>query len=200
MRGPGPRQRLAGASGSLVTYGHDIPIGTQFGITALLLISLSTAVNGGLLPLKSADGILWTRMSDKPVITRGAFDSQNLAFWDSHLGKHREYHRAFRVVRDIMSGTSDDFFTWTDPMWLDYPDVGATEQLYANAIQNDPGAPHILVSFPTRFLPKTQQTEPTLMVSRDAQTFRRYTDAVIPEDAPADRRGNRCNYMAWGLP
>ena len=25
----------------------------------------------------------WTPLADKPVITRGAFDSQNLAFWDA---------------------------------------------------------------------------------------------------------------------
>lgn len=157
-----------------------------------------TAVKGGLLPLKSVDGIHWQPMSDKPVITKGAFDSQNLAFWDSHIGKYREYHRAFRVVRDIMTGTSEDFLTWTDPVWLDYP--GATpEHLYTNTVQNYPGAPHILIGFPTRFLPRTQQTEPTLMVSRDGQSFHRYSDAVIPPTAPEQRDGNRSNYMAWGL-
>jgi len=39
-----------------------------------------TFVKGGLLPLGSPDGIHWTPLADKPVITRGAFDSQNLAF------------------------------------------------------------------------------------------------------------------------
>ena len=37
-----------------------------------------TRVEGGLLPLGSPDGIHWTPLADKPVITRGAFDSQNL--------------------------------------------------------------------------------------------------------------------------
>jgi len=158
-----------------------------------------TAVKGGLLPLKSADGVRWLPMTDKPVITRGAFDSQNLAFWDPHLGKYREYHRAFRVVRDVMTGTSDDFLHWTDPVWLDYPGVGAIEHLYTNTVRNYPEAPHILVGFPTRFLPQTEQTEPTLMVSRDGQSFRRYADAVIPPTAPEKRDGNRSNYMAWGV-
>src|SRR5205814_509945 len=59
---------------------------------------------GGLLALKSADGLRWTLMRDAPVITRGAFDSQNLAFWDTEAGKYREYHRGFRGgVRDIMA-------------------------------------------------------------------------------------------------
>ncbi|MCX6910621.1 MAG: hypothetical protein NTY01_21630, partial [Verrucomicrobia bacterium] len=36
----------------------------------------------GLLAFKSPDGLRWTPMSDGPVITKGAFDSQNLAFFD----------------------------------------------------------------------------------------------------------------------
>jgi hypothetical protein len=157
-----------------------------------------TRVKGGLLALSSADGIHWQKMAGAPVITRGAFDSQNLAFWDSHLGKYREYHRMFRGVRDIMTGTSDDFLHWTEPRFLDYP--GATpEHLYTNAVQPYPSAPHILIGFPTRFLPATQQTEPTFMVSRDGATFRRFEEAIIPPTAPANRDGNRSNYMAWGL-
>jgi hypothetical protein len=137
-------------------------------------------------------------MAGQPVITRGAFDSQNLAFWDSHAGRYREYHRMFRGVRDIMTGTSNDFLNWTEPRFLEYP--GATpEHLYTNTVQPYPGAPHILIGFPTRFLPTTQQTEPTFMVSRDGATFRRYAEAIIPITAPANRDGNRSNYMAWGL-
>ena len=50
---------------------------------------------GGLFAFKSADGIHWSLMSDTPVITNGAFDSQNLAFWDPTLGKYRAYWRTF---------------------------------------------------------------------------------------------------------
>ena len=157
-----------------------------------------TRVKGGLVALKSADGIRWQKMAERPVITKGAFDSQNLAFWDPHLGKYREFHRAFRKHRDIMTGTSDDFLSWTDPQFLDYPDA-PPEHLYTNAVMSYPGAAHVLIGFPTRFEPKSQQVEPIFMVSRDGQTFRRYADAVIPRDAPADRQGNRSNYMAWGL-
>jgi len=157
-----------------------------------------TRVSGGLLPLRSTDGIRWTPMASEAVIRRGNFDSQNLAFWDSHLGKYREYHRTSRGVRDIMTGTSDDFLHWTEPTFLDYrgaPD----EHLYTNTVRPYPGAPHILIGFPTRFLPATQQTEPIFMVSRDGLSFQRYAEAVIPRTAPADRDGNRSNYMAWGL-
>ena len=50
------------------------------------------ALGGGpLVALVSADGIHWKKMRDEPVITKGAFDSQNLAFWDSLRGEYRAY-------------------------------------------------------------------------------------------------------------
>ena len=98
-----------------------------------------------------------------------------------------------------MTGTSDDFVNWTDPILLEYP--GAPNQhLYTNAIQPYKRAPHILIGFPTRYLPdQGQRVEPIFMASRDGLTFNRWNDPVIPEDAPKDRAGNRSNYMAWGL-
>ncbi len=154
--------------------------------------------DGGLLAFGSKDAIHWNLLSQSPVITKGAFDSQNVAFWDGVAGKYREYHRAFRGVRDIMTGTSDDFLNWTDPVFLEY-EGAPKEHLYTNAIQPYFRAPHLLIGFPTRFLPATQQTEPTFMASRDRRHFRRYPEAVIPTTAPEDRDGNRCNYLAWGV-
>ena len=61
----------------------------------------------GLYALKSPDGLHWSLMSQQPVITEGAFDSQNLAFWDAHRGHYVDYHRDFRSgVRDIKTATS----------------------------------------------------------------------------------------------
>ena len=45
-------------------------------------------VKGGLAAYASADGIRWRQLGDQPVMTKGAFDSQNLAFWDT---VHNEY-------------------------------------------------------------------------------------------------------------
>ena len=69
----------------------------------------------GLYAFKSADGIHWTLMHPEPVNTKGAFDSQNLAFWDAQRGEYREYHRDFRDGRDIRTSTSQDFLHWTEP-------------------------------------------------------------------------------------
>ena len=83
-----------------------------------------------------------------------------------------------------MTGTSDDFLTLDRAARFSTIPMRRREHLYTNAVLPYPGAPHILIGFPTRFLPATQQTEPTFMVSRDGQTFRRYAEAVIPHDAP----------------
>ena len=154
----------------------------------------------GLYAFKSADGIRWQLIEDEPVITQGAFDSQNLAFWDPHRRTYVDFHRNFRDgKRDIMTATSSDFVRWTEPVQLTF--TGASrEQLYTNAIQSYPRAPHILIGFPTRFHPEhNEQVEPTFMTSRDGLTFRRWSEALIPVTAPQNRDGNRSNYMTWGL-
>ena len=63
----------------------------------------------GLYLLVSADGIQFRLRSPKPFTTTGAFDSQNLMFWDSVHGVYREYHRDFdQGVRGIMTAASKD--------------------------------------------------------------------------------------------
>ena len=155
----------------------------------------------GLYVFQSADAIHWKLMHNEPVITDGAFDSQNLAFWDPQIGRYREYHRTFvQGKRAIMTGTSADFVQWTKPVLVSYQDGVPAQHLYTNAVQPYPRAPQILIGFPTRFLPdQGQRVEPTLMASRDGVHFHRWLDAVVPESAPKDRRGNRSNYMTWGL-
>ena len=153
----------------------------------------------GLYVFESPDGIHWSLIKNEPVITEGAFDSQNLAFWDPHTKKYVAYYRTFvDGVRDIMMCTSEDFLNWTAPTLLKYPGV-SDQHLYTNAIRPYPDAPHLRVGFPTRYLPKTQQVEPVFMASRDGITFTRYQKAVIPQTAPKDRDGNRSNYMTHGL-
>jgi len=173
----------------------------------------------GMYPFQSPDGLHWTLLTDKPVITRGRFDSQNLGFWDSVHGRYVAFVRDCRwgrnveapadvrdfemvpegVWRDVRMCVSEDFIHWSDPVFLEFPDA-PREELYTNAVTPYERAPHILLGFPTRFLTKTQQTEPILMVSRDGgSAFHRWPDALIPREAPAERDGNRSNYMAQGL-
>ncbi len=154
----------------------------------------------GLYAYESPNGIDWTQVSSFPVITTGDFDSQNVAFWDAAAGTYREYHRLWsNGIRTIMTSTSPDFRRWSTPQILRFPSVPA-EHLYTNAVRPYARAPHILLGFPTRFLPdEGNSTEPTFMASRDGVTFTRYLDPLILRTDPLERDGNRSNYMAWGM-
>jgi hypothetical protein len=172
--------------------------------------ALSGNRSRGLDPFQSADGIRWThgltaqaKLGVKAVIKDGAFDSQNLAFWDAARGEYRAYWRYFtdggyKGVRAIRTATSKDFLVWENQADLRYVDSPA-EHLYTNAILPYARAPHLFIGFPTRFQPKHQQVEPVFMSSRDGVLFKRWPEPLIPITAPKDRDGNRSNYMAWGL-
>ena len=179
----------------------------------------------GLLVMKSADGIRWSMLHEKPVITDGAFDSQNLAFWDPLRGEYRAYWRIFSEgIRDIRTATSKDLITWSPHRDLKFPGV-EPEHLYVNQIMPYYRAPHLLIGFPTRYverdgkapsmgqLPDPEHrklraaasprygyamTEGLLMSSRDAVTFDRWPEAFL---RPGLERTGQWkygdNYIAW---
>ncbi|MBN1343403.1 MAG: hypothetical protein JXQ73_12020 [Phycisphaerae bacterium] len=108
-------------------------------------------VSGGAYAFVSPDGIHWKMLGDKPVLTAGAFDSQNLAFWDAVAGEYRAYFRDFRDGRDIKMATSKDFRKWSEPVWLEYSPARSAE-LYTNQILPYYRAPHLYLGFPTRYI------------------------------------------------
>lgn len=117
----------------------------------------------GLLAFKSADGLHWSPMSDKAVLNDGAFDSQNLAFWDPVEKQYRAYWRYFtkgghdekvwdpQGDRAIRTAVSKDFLTWTDQADLRYVD-SPSEQLYTNVVHPYHRAPHLRIGFPMRYV------------------------------------------------
>jgi hypothetical protein len=117
----------------------------------------------GLLAFGSADGLKWAPLQETPVITEGAFDSQNLAFWDPKAKLYRAYWRYFtggvtkegewkpQGDRGIRTATSPDFLKWDKPRDLRYGNA-PPEQLYTNQIKPYFRAPHLLLGFPTRYL------------------------------------------------
>ncbi len=153
-----------------------------------------------LFAFKSRDGIHWERMGGKPIVTEGAFDSQNQAFWDPLLKKYRVYFRDFRAgYRDIKTALSEDFIHWTEPAWLSYPGA-PDEHLYTNQVRPYYRAPHIYLGFPTRYLPKRGSiTEGLLMSSRDGRTFHRWEEALVRPGLNREKWGNRCNYIWLGI-
>ena len=160
---------------------------------------------GGLWAYKSADGLHWSALVDQPVITKGAFDTQNNAFWDPLRHHYWCYIRGFHNgIRDIRVATSPDFRTWTEPALLQFPDA-PDEALYTNQILPYDRAPHLFLGFPTRYVERpwtpsmkalpdpehrrrrmkfhprfgTAVTDGLFMSSRDGHAFHRFDEAFL---------------------
>ena len=122
-----------------------------------------TRREGGLFAFVSSDAVHWKLLRDEPVITNGAFDSQNLAFWDEVAGQYRAYWRTFTAgittekvwkpsgYRAIRTALSADFFNWEKEADLTYED-SPVEHLYTNQVRPYHRAPHILIGFPMRYV------------------------------------------------
>lgn len=151
----------------------------------------------GLLAFKSPDGLHWTPMSDKPVITAGAFDSQNLAFWDAQQGQYRAYWRYFTKGGDdnekvwdpqghraIRTATSRDFLNWQDHHDVRYVD-SPSEQLYTNQVKPYHRAPHLLIGFPMRYVERGHRDGPDheARASAGPEQIRRWSASLraLPE-------------------
>lgn len=180
----------------------------------------------GLYLMVSADGARFRLKRDKPFTTAGAFDSQNLMFWDSLQGVYREYHRSFdQGVRGIMTASSKDPLQFPKPRWLEYPDA-AEQALYTNQVQPYFRAPHIYMGFPMRYndrgwspsmeaLPGLEErkfrskqhprygstvTDAAYMTSRDGVSFHRWEEAFIrPGPSRKDTWVYGDNFIFWGM-
>jgi len=169
--------------------------------------------------LGSPDGFRWKLLSDQPVLTKGYFDSKNLAFWDAEAKLYRAYFRDFRntvtgagrssqakadegyrYVRDIMTATSTDFLHWSEPEWLRYPG-SPDEELYTNQIQPYYRAPHILVGFPKRYQDRGWSEAMRLLPNLEHREARsavhpRYGTAVTDALFMSSRDG--VHFRRWG--
>ena len=180
----------------------------------------------GLYLMVSGDGYHFRLKSNQPLTTQGAFDSQNLMFWDSVNGVYREYHRAFdKGVRGIMTAASKTPGSFPDPEWLAYPDA-AEQALYTNQVQPYYRAQHIFMGFPMRYndrgwspsmtaLPGLEErkfrskqhprygttvTDAAFMTSRDGINFKRWDEAFIrPGPATKDAWVYGDNFVFWGM-
>lgn len=166
---------------------------------------------GGLIAFASADGIHWRKLHDKPVMTRGAFDSQNVSFWSEAEGKYVAYVRTFTSgvstpsewrldgLRSVSRATSADFIHWTDPVPLNPNFPG--EHIYTTLTHPYFRAPHIYIALPTRFHPaRGQSTDILFMTARGNAPFdRTFREAFIRPGLDPARWGNRSNYAALNV-
>ena len=119
--------------------------------------ALAGTSDKGLFGFVSADGLHWRRLRETPLVTKGAFDSQNVAFWSEAEQCFALYLRTwtkgdFQGIRTVSRSTSKDFLNWSEPGAMDF---GGTplEHLYTSQTHPYFRAPHIYVALPMRFMP-----------------------------------------------
>ena len=123
-----------------------------------------TASSKGLCAFASPDAIHWRKLREEPVITQGAFDSQNVAFWSEAEQAYLCYFRTFRNgTRWVSRTTSADFLVWTPPVAMSFRHRDAPapdEHIYTNGTHPYFRAPHIYIAIPFRFMPGRRAISP----------------------------------------
>lgn len=143
------------------------------------------AGTSGLVPLVSADGIHWKKLRDQPVITQGAFDSQNVCFWSEAEQCYVCYFRSWvDGVRRISRTTSRDFLVWTPPELMQYrrPEGPVpVEHIYTNQTQPYFRASHVYIATAARFMPGRQAitAEQAALIGVHPDYLRDVSDGVL---------------------
>jgi hypothetical protein len=177
----------------------------------------------GLIAFASADGTHWRKLRDAPVLTDGAFDSQNVAFWSPAEKHYVSYFRTFKDgVRRISRCTSPDFLSWSDPVLMEYrhgDEPAPIEHLYTNQTHPYFRAPQLYVGTAARFMPGRQvltdaeaaaiQVHPSyfkdtsdavLITTRGGGIYdRTFLEALVRPGIGARNWVSRTNYPALGV-
>ncbi len=173
----------------------------------------------GLVAFGSPDGLRWHRLQDRPVFTKGVFDSQNVPFWSEAEGCYVCYFRTFRYgVRWISRTTSKDFLHWSEPAEMSFGKAPA-EHLYTNQTQPYFRAPHIYIGTAARFMPGRQVltdeqgsalgvapqyrkdcSDGVLLTSRGGMRYdRTFLDGFVRPGPGPSNWSSRTNYPACGV-
>jgi hypothetical protein len=177
----------------------------------------------GLIAYISAEGVHWKKLREKPVFTKGIFDSQNVAFWSDSEQCYLCYFRTWTETgyggfRTISRTTSKDFLNWAEPVEMKFGDT-LYEHLYTNQTHPYFRAPHIYVAVAARFLPGRQVlnekqarqlkvnpnyfkdcSDAVLMTSRGGNVYNRtFMEAFIRPGIGLQNWGSRSNYPALNV-
>ena len=177
----------------------------------------------GLAAFASADGLHWRKMREEPIITEGAFDSQNVGFWSEHEQQYVCYFRTwseskFGGFRSVSRCTSPDFIEWSAPAAMEF---GGTpmEHLYTNQTLPYYRAPDIYVAIAARFMPGRRVasveeaaelgveanysgdcSDAVLLTSRGGNHYTRtFMEGFIRPGIGLDNWTSRTNYPAHGI-
>jgi len=147
--------------------------------------AVAGTMESGLFGFISEDGIHWKKISQKPIFTRGVFDSQNVVFWSQSENLYVCYFRTwtgpeYSGIRTISRTTSKDFLHWSDPEKMNFGHT-PTEHLYTNQTSPYFRAPHIYVAIAARFMPNRQviSDDQALHLNVDPRYFKDCSDAIF---------------------
>ena len=146
---------------------------------------LAGTSKSGLIAFHSPDGIRWTPLRSEPVLTQGAFDSQNLAFWSDSEQQYVCYYRTFKKIgstnyRWISRAASPNFLNWKIEGEISFGGA-PPEHLYTNQTSPYFRAPHLYLSLCARFLPGRQvlSEAEARAINVDPAYFKDCSDAVL---------------------
>ena len=166
----------------------------------------------GLIVLASANGIHWKPHFNHLVLRlRGAFDSQNLAFWDPTINAYRAYWRTSpegiindtewkpKGPRSIRTGISSDLNEWENIKDLTFDDP-TPQEMYTNGVYPYHRAPHILLGFPMRYIERENGPAMEALPDSENRSIRaaahpRYGYALSEGLLMASRDGN--HFKRW---
>lgn len=171
---------------------------------------LGEDVKAGLYAFVSADGVHWKKLRNEPVITDGAFDSLNIAFWDSQRNQYVCYSRTFtNNIRTAQSSISPDFVTWSKGRPNQYASDVPLEHFYTTSTIPCPNAEHLFVAFPKRFIPGRKKvlrhndvgvSDAVFMSSRDGVRWdRSFLEAWVRPGLDERNWTDRNNMTAYGV-
>ncbi|MEA2710570.1 MAG: hypothetical protein QOF78_3171 [Phycisphaerales bacterium] len=170
--------------------------------------------HGGMTAWASPDGIAWRRMSEKSVVPFGSYDSLNCASWDAIEKQYRVFDRywtsgAFAGFRAIETRTSKDFVQWSAPTPFKYAEGVPIEHFYTGAVTRCPGAEHVWLAFPKRFVPERKRvashkevgvSDAMFMSSRDGVNWDRpFLEAWVRPGQDERNWTERNSMPAWGI-
>ncbi len=154
---------------------------------------------GGLFAFSSPDGLVWKKMSDRPVMGkleqyRYAYDSQNVPLWSASENCYVAYIRVVEppFKRYIGRATSKDFLHWENVETMEVNHNGQPapyEQFYTNQTGVYFRALHIYIATPARFMEGRQvlTDEQAEAAKVNPKYFKDCSDAILL----TSRGGNR---------
>jgi hypothetical protein len=185
--------------------------------------ALGGTKESGLIAFTSPDGIHWKKIREEPVITEGAFDSQNVSYWSESEQKYVCYFRTWfqgddTRFRSVSRATSEDFIHWSNTVPMMFGDT-PQEHIYTQQTSPYYRAPHIYLAIGARFMkgrqvisekqaellevnPKYYQdcSDAILMTSRGGNKYdRTFLESFIRPGIGLQNWVSRSNYPALNI-